>query len=297
MSSNNKVIDLLLRFVLSERVRKKSETLIISIAILSFLVHLVVISLVHLGLMGTGSDTHFNTNPIGALYTPFSFILLYEVYLLVFYLPKSTTVYIGKQYEIITLIMIRGMFMDLANLQFTKNWFSVNYDLKFTYDLVATLLLFFLIWYFYRLKDKHDEKHEQEPPEGIHKFMKIKNVIALLLIPVFLGLAIYGLFHWMAGSSYSISLMVDSLKDNNVIFFNEFFTVLILTDVLLLLVSFTHTSQFYKVIRNSGFVISTILIKLSFGTGGILNTILVVAAVLFGVLILQIHNLYLVSNK
>jgi hypothetical protein len=41
-----------------------------------------------------------------------------------------------------------------------------------------------------------------------------------------------------------------------------------------------------------GFIISTILIKLSFGTEGIMNTILIVTVVLFGVIILAIHNKY-----
>jgi hypothetical protein len=68
--------------------------------------------------------------------------------------------------------------------------------------------------------------------------------------------------------------------------------VLIMTDVLLLLISFLYTDKFNKVIRNSGFVISTILIKLSFSAEGILNTLLIVVAVLFGLLILLVHNQY-----
>jgi hypothetical protein len=68
--------------------------------------------------------------------------------------------------------------------------------------------------------------------------------------------------------------------------------VLILTDVLLLLFSFIQTDNFRKVMRNSGFVISTILIKISFGTEGLLNILLIVSALVFGVLILYIHNLY-----
>jgi hypothetical protein len=91
---------------------------------------------------------------------------------------------------------------------------------------------------------------------------------------------------------FTPSHSVDSIKDTNCIFFDEFFTILILSDVLLLLVSYTHTSSFRSVIRNSGFVISTILIKISFSTDGILNDVLVVSAITFGVLILWIHNFY-----
>ena len=82
------------------------------------------------------------------------------------------------------------------------------------------------------------------------------------------------------------------IKDINKIFFDDFFTILILVDVLLLLFSFLHSDQFNKVIRNSGFIISTILIKLSFSTEGILNIVLIVTAIVFGVILLKIHNLY-----
>jgi hypothetical protein len=68
--------------------------------------------------------------------------------------------------------------------------------------------------------------------------------------------------------------------------------VLILVDVVLLLVSFFYTHQFHKIIRNSGFIISTILIRMSFGVSGLISTILVVAAVLFGLAIISIHNQY-----
>jgi hypothetical protein len=68
--------------------------------------------------------------------------------------------------------------------------------------------------------------------------------------------------------------------------------ILILVDVLLLLFSFLHSDKFSSVIRNSGFIISTILIKLSFGTEGLLNIILIVSSVFFGVLLLKTHNLY-----
>jgi hypothetical protein len=280
--------------LLSGKVREKSEVVIISIAIVSFMIHLLLVALVNLNILGLKDYSGIFTNPIAAIYTPFSFILIYEVYLLVYYLPKSTTIYIGKQYEIITLILIRRIFKDLANLEFTSDWFKVQYDLQFTYDLVATLVLFFMIFIFYRLNDrKFDELHsDNRLPAEIVKFIKMKNIIAMCLIPVFLILGTLGLIRWIHGNFFSLSQMAGSIQDSNSIFFNDFFTILILTDVLLLLISFLYTDKFSKVIRNSGFIISTILIKLSFGIGGLLNTVLIVVAVFFGVAILFIHNQY-----
>ena len=81
-----------------------------------------------------------------------------------------------------------------------------------------------------------------------------------------------------------------AFKNINNIFFDEFFTVLIIVDVLLLLSSFFYSDTFHKIIRNSGFVISTILIKISFSTEGIVNNALIISAVLFGFLILLIYN-------
>jgi len=63
-------------------------------------------------------------------------------------------------------------------------------------------------------------------------------------------------------------------------------------DVILLLISFFYTDKFHKIIRNSGFVVSTILIRMSFGVSGLISTILIVAAVLFGLAIIVIHNKY-----
>jgi len=277
--------------LLSEKVREKSEVVIISIAIVSFILHLALVTLTEFNLVQLNDYAGIFRNPIAAIYTPFSFILIYEVYLLVYYLPKSTTIYIGKQYEIITLIVIRGIFRDLAKLEFTSNWFAVHNDLKFTYDIIATILLFFVILLFYRLNNKKEEANDQHPVTII-KFIRLKNMIAMCLIPIFLFLAIHGLARWIHGNFFSISQMVDSIKDINGIFFNEFFTILILTDVLLLLISFLYTDKFSKVIRNSGFIISTILIKMSFSVEGLLNTVLIVVAVIFGVLILWIHNKY-----
>jgi len=291
MSKPEKIFNLFYSKLLSEKAKRKSETIIIFVAIFSFIFHLLLISLVDLNILNFGNNKLLG-NPIAAIYTPFSFILIYEVYLLVFYLPKSTSTYIGKQYEIIALIIIRRVFKDLSELEFTLNWFQEEKDLQFSYDLIATIILFFLIFVFYRLSLKKEGEQKSAPSLEIARFIKMKNIIAMCLIPIFLVLATFSLSRWVYESFFSIVKAAGSVTDINKIFFDDFFTILILIDVLLLLFSFLHTDKFSKVIRNSGFIISTILIKLSFGAEGILNTILIVVAVLFGVIILSIHNQY-----
>jgi hypothetical protein len=277
--------------ILSEEARKKSEVVIVIIAIASFLLHLLLIALVDLKVLAFDGYKELFNNPIAAIYTPFSFILVYEVYLLIYYLPKSTTTYIGKQYEIMTLIVIRRIFKDLSQLQLTPDWFKVPSDLLLTYDLIATMVLFLLILLFYRLNRKSTVDSETgELSSEIAQFIKMKTIIAKCLVPIFVLLAIFSLGEWIYDSFFSPNHHMTSIQDVNKIFFDNCFTILILTDVLLLLISFLHTDKFNRVIRNSGFIISTILIKLSFGIDGLLNITLIVVAVLFGVIILAIHN-------
>ena len=287
-----KKFKLLYQNLLSEKTKKRSERVILLIAIASFLIHLLIIYLVDFGIISLDNPSDLLKNPTAAIYTPFSFILVYEVYLLIHYLPKSITTYISKQYEIITLIIIRRLFKDLSNLSLSSDWFKIKYDLQFTYDLVASVLLFFLILQFYKQSKKRYRTAENEDSqiEGTVRFIKIKKIIAASLVPILFFVAIYSFINWLISSVELNSDSEVSFKNINNIFFEQFFTILIIADVVLLLFSFFHTVDFHKVIRNSGFIISTILIRLSFSVSGLLNTALILTAIIFGLLILIIHN-------
>ena len=278
--------------LLSSKTKESSEQAILWIALASFIIHLLVIGLLHFNIISIIEPSNLLKNPIAAIYTPFSFILVYEVYLLIYYLPKSTTTYISKQYEIIALIIIRRLFKDLSDLSLTSNWFNVKNDLQFTYDLIASVLLFYLIYLFqnqrikvYRLEDKSSQY-----TASISKFINAKKRIATALVPILLVIAIYSFLSWSLSVFQITETNKLSFKNINNIFFEQFFNILIIADVILLIFSFFHTDEFHKVIRNSGFIISTILIRLSFSVTGITNTVLIISAVLFGLLMLVIHN-------
>ena len=275
----------------SEMKKLKIEKIILIIGMISFIVHLALIYLKRYGLLDLFETSNFFDNPIAAIYTPFSFILIYEVYLLIFYLPRSITTYITKQYEIITLIVIRRIFKDLSSLELTSNWFEIKNDIAFTYDIITALLLFFLIYLFSYLRDNLDRLNLANPLESpqIQQFIMVKKIMASALIPIFIGIGLFTFGGWVISSVPSnISA---ALKDVNSLFFDEFFAVLIIVDVLLLLVSFFYTDQFHKVIRNSGFIISTILLRLSFGVEGLLSIVLLLLGVVFGLIILRIYKL------
>ncbi len=290
MVKNNRIVQFLFDKLLSDKTRIKTEKVILNIALLSFFIHLAFIYLSKLHIFNFTSNSELLNNPISAIYTPFSFILIYEVYLLIYYLPKSFTTYITKQYQIITLIIIRKLFKDLSSLELTSNWFEIKGDLQFTYDLIASILLFFLI-YLFQKQGKKKIKQQVDLQPIIENFVKKKRLIAVILVPLFFFMALITLIKWFTGIIIS-STEFPVMESINNLFFDQFFTVLILVDVILLLISFFYTDQFHKIIRNSGFIISTILIRMSFGVSGLINTILILVAVLFGLIILSIHNKY-----
>ena len=278
--------------LLSKKTKEKSERVILWIALVSFIIHLLMIGLIHFNIITINEPSNLLKNPIAAIYTPFSFILVYEVYLLIYYLPKSTSTYISKQYEIIALIIIRRLFKDLSDLSLSSNWFNIKNDLQFTYDLLASVLLFYLIYLFrvQRTGGYRTIENSENHSSSISKFINAKKWIATALVPILLIIAIFSFLNWSIGIFQPLESNAISFKNINNIFFEQFFNILIIADVILLLFSFFHTDEFHKVIRNSGFIISTILIRLSFSVDGIINNILIVSAILFGLLILLIHN-------
>ena len=290
MARKKNILPLLFNFLFSEESRLRIEKIILNIALLSFFIHLTIIYLLKFEVIDFLSDSELLKNPISAIYTPFSFILIYEVYLLIYYLPQSFSTYITKQYEIITLIIFRKLFKDLSSLELSSDWFEIKIDLQFTYDLIASLLLFYLIYQFQKQGKRKLEQQSEIIPK-IEKFVRTKSIIAVILVPLFFVMALYTLVNWSKGI-YISSNELPSFESINNLFFDSFFTVLILVDVVLLLISFFYTDQFHKIIRNSGFVVSTILIRLSFGVSGLTSTILIVVAVLFGLTIILIHNKY-----
>tara|TARA_B000000557_G_scaffold124721_1_gene101029 strand:+ start:1109 stop:1987 length:879 start_codon:yes stop_codon:yes gene_type:complete len=270
--------------VFADTVRKKVENLILILAGFGFIIHLLLIFLKELDLITvTELNQELLNDPISAIYTPFSLILVYEVYLLLFYLPRSFTSCISKQFEIISLIVIRKIFKDIPLMDLNDNWIFSEHNIELVVDLLGFLILFFLIYLFNKDTKKIPKKNITDP--SLIRFISSKKIVSLSLLVVMSFMALNTLFEWVFNiySNQTIT-QIDGL------FFNKFFTLLILADVIILLISFRYTEEYSKLIRNTGFIISTILIRLSFSSSGYLTMILILTGVSFAYLILKIYN-------
>ena len=270
--------------IYSDKVLKTVEKYILYLASIGFIIHLLIIFLKNYGFVDLDHiDSKLLTNPISALYTPFSFILIYEAYLLIFYIPRSFTTAIGKQFEIISLIVIRKIFGDIPLVNLQSNWFDNQYNLQLIYDLVGIIVIFFLIYLFRKAKDNLPKKPVSEK---LDRFIASKKLLSITLLPILVTICVLSFYNWI-----STSLITNTFdQDLNYLFFNEFFSLLIVVDVFILLISFQYTERYSQLIRNTGFIISTILLRLSFSAVGLSSILLIISGILFGLLILVIYN-------
>lgn len=270
--------------IYSDKVLKTVEKYILYLASIGFIIHLLIIFLKNYGFIDLSHiDSKLLSNPISALYTPFSFILIYEAYLLIFYIPRSFTTAIGKQFEIISLIVIRKIFGDIPLVNLQSNWFDNQYNLQLIYDLVGIIVIFFLIYLFRKAKDNLPKKPVSEK---LDRFIASKKLLSITLLPILVTICVLSFYNWI-----STSLITNTFdQDLNYLFFNEFFSLLIVVDVFILLISFQYTERYSQLIRNTGFIISTILLRLSFSAVGLSSILLIISGILFGLLILVIYN-------
>jgi hypothetical protein len=280
-----KKINSLFSVFFSDSNLKNAEKYILYVASLGFIFHLILIFLNNNNLIDISMvDKNLLTNPISALYTPFSFILVYEAFLLIYYIPRSFSTAVSKQYEIMSLIIIRKIFKDIPLVDLNANWLITSNNLQLIYDLLGILIVFFLIYLF---KNAQKKKIIRKESKKLDLFITSKKAISLILTPTLIIICFLSFYSWING------IINKTIFDENInyLFFNDFFTLLILADVFILLLSFQYTERYCQIIRNTGFIISTILLRLSFSAEGLTNIALIVAGILFGLLILNIYNL------
>ena len=156
--------------IFSDRNVKIFERLIIILALAGFLIHLgLIFAEKYLGFDVFISKTNLTSNPISALYTPFTFILIYEAFLLIYYLPRSFTTSVAKEFEIISLVIIRKIFKDIPELNLDSDSIINEGNLLILYDLLGIIAIFYLIYLF--KKTWHNT-----PRENLTKNLKVSLI-------------------------------------------------------------------------------------------------------------------------
>lgn len=272
------------------------ERLMVVVAIIGFVLHLALIwACITLPALAPLARL-VGRNYLSAIYTPFSFILFYELLLLVLTIPESTTLAVGRQYEIISLITVRNVFKDLAEFEtLSQIETQIGTLQKVLIDLAVGVLLFLLVGVFYHINRWRKEAEPQRPPRhGLDLFIAQKKIVAAALSILFFVLLAGSVWTWGSAFVAAVAQGGPQPPTLTTIFYTDIFTVLVFSDVLLLLLSLLLSDSYPLVFRNAGFVCSTILLRLALAAVWPYNLLASVAAVACGLLV---NLIYLYSTR
>ena len=279
MKWNKVVFELCMGDEAEERIRKAA----IVFAVVGFFVHIGFWALDSTGRISiTGEAAELVSSPLSSLYTPFSILLVYEVYQLIRAIPESFSSSVGKQYEIATLLVVRDVLKRLSEVESSEGW-EISSDLGFLLvECTAFLALFYTSLTYFRISDKSTKSADMSGDIAV--FVEAKRLVANFMLVVFLLTAAYSFFTWI------LSVQDGGGSVSRVIFFLDFFTFLILADILILLVSYWFYTDFGNLARNTGFVLSTVIIRVAISSEGVSAMVLFTLSGLLGIAILRMFE-------
>ena len=254
------------QYVLGERTDSFLRKSAINLAIVGFLIHLGGCTLYRFNTVDLSEVQPFVDSYLDALYTPFSIILAYEVYELIRAIPESFSNSIGKQFEVVTLLVVRDIFKNLADVGGTTDS-SIDSDLSFiAMEAIVFIALFATALYFRSATTGTKDLNQQD--DFVRAFVTQKKHLACALAAVYVLVACYSF------SSWSLGVLDGETSLTRTVFFLDFFTWLIVSDIIILLVSYKHITDFPPLARNTGFILSTVIIRVGIGTPGYTGAVL-----------------------
>lgn len=188
-------------------------------------------------------------------------LLTYEVIGLVLGIAQSVSNAAGKQFEIFSLILLRHSFEEFGHLGEPIVWAQAREPvLRMLSNGFGALVIFVVLGFYYaaqRHRPLTDDARDRQ------SFVAAKKLVALAL------LAIFG---WLA---------VHAALSERASFFESFYTVLVLADVLLVFLSLRHSASYQVVFRNTGLAVATVILRVALSAPAFYNAALGVAAAVF----------------
>ena len=254
---------------------RRRERVAANLLLLAFLASLILIELARQGLLPAKVTVLLPKTHYYAISTALSMLLGLEVFGLVFSIAKSVSVSVGKQFEILSLILLRHSFSELVHFSEPLGWAEASQPVLLMLAYAGGgLLIFILLGVYYKLQRHRAITRDKEAAAD---FIAVKKIISLLLLLVFFVIGAIDGLKYLNGNATNQ-------------FFSLFFTILIFSDVLLVLISLRYSSSYPVVFRNSGFAVATLLIRLALTAPPYFSVLLGVGAILFAIGITFAYN-------
>jgi len=252
--------------------RITSAILVVSFVLCSFLSVLVINYDLTLG-----SFTQNFKNPFFSIEIVFTMLLITELFGLIFMLPNSVAKSVGKQFELLSLIFLRDGFKEFSHIGTDFSWESIKDPLaNMTVYGFGAMVIFIILGFTYKLQ-KHVKLTNTEDGQG--QFIKFKKLLALFLLVAFAVVGFFDIKTLIQSGTYLHS-------------FKTFYTVLIFSDILIVLIALRYTLNYYKIFRYSAFVLATILIRISLSASHFYDVAIGITASLFILLLTLTYNYF-----
>ena len=210
-----------------------------------------------------------------AIELAFTVLLIFEILGLIFLIPRSVADAVGKQFEIISLLLLRDAFKEFGHYLGKIDW---NIDFLWEMgpivsDAFGAIVVFLITGLFYSAQRHIKITGSYEEQTG---FVNIKKLISSYLALTFLALGVYDLLTAYQTNRFTYSLEL-------------FYTLLIFADVFILLFSLRYTTKYLNLFRYSSFALATIFLRLTLSAPPYFNVLL---AAIAGLMVLGVTYIY-----
>ncbi len=205
----------------------------------------------------------------------FKILLAVEIIEMVFILAHSVTDSVAKQFEILSLILLRQAFKEFSDIDMPINISEIIQPATYILsDIFGALLIFAGVLLFKKMQ-KHRSITAND--EDTYKFTALKKALALFMLTAFVVIGIYDFILYFKGAEQFQ-------------FFTMFYTLLIFTDILIVIISLRYSHLYCVVFRNTGFAVATILIRFALALPRFYDAAMGVISIIFVILITYVYN-------
>ncbi len=218
-----------------------------------------------------------------AVHLAFSMLLFLELMGLIFAVPYSISRAIAKQLEILALILLRNAFKELTYFHDPMD-FALDQAVvpRIVVSSIGALLVFCCLGIYNRMP----RYHNYMPPQEVVRYVMWKKMLSLGLMAAVAYLVVLKFLSFLAAMFPEVGMLASmKMKDTAPAFFENVYTILIFADILMVLVAQRFLPNFQALFRNSGYVIATLLMRISFAAPAYFDTIVGVIAAGYALLL------------
>lgn len=252
-----------------------------SLLVIVFILSLVMVEVKELVTLPEPLMAFVPKNHLAAIEATLTLLLIIEVIGLIFSLVRSVTTSVGRQLEILSLILLRNVFKQISHFGEPLVWENFPHEIgHLSANCFSALVIFAILFLFYRIKKEDVLAGDLKDK---HHFILAKKLVAIGLLVLFHMILIHHVIVTLSGA-----------HDTDP--FESFYTLLIISDMLILFISMRYGHDYQIAFRNSGFAVVTVFIRISLISPPYYSALIGMGSALFALGTLFIYS-YFVQNS